>query len=77
MTHRSDSTALARVVELLTEHGLGEIAGAVTLLLNEAMRTERDAFLRASPYERTEERQGYANGYKVQGEETGDAFRGA
>ena len=28
------------------------------------MRIERERFLRACPYERTVERQGYANGYK-------------
>ncbi|MGE3167081.1 MAG: hypothetical protein AB7O52_19415 [Planctomycetota bacterium] len=40
MTHRSDSTALARVVELLTEHSMEEVAGAVTLLRNEAVRAD-------------------------------------
>ncbi len=34
------------------------------ILVNEAMRIERENFLRAKPYERTEERRGYANGYK-------------
>jgi len=32
--------------------------------MNEAMRLERRAFLRAAPGERTDERPGYANGFK-------------
>jgi putative transposase len=40
---------------------LGE---AVTLLINEAMKIERTKHLNAEPYERTESRNGYANGYK-------------
>jgi transposase-like protein len=33
-------------------------------LLNEAMKAERNNALKAEPYERTEDRQGYANGFK-------------
>ena len=34
------------------------------LLVNEVMKIERCEALRAAPYQRTEERQGYANGFK-------------
>ena len=40
------------------------MAEAVSLLVNEAMHVERNRHLQAKPYERTDERQGYANGYK-------------
>lgn len=40
------------------------------LLFNTAMKVERDTFLGASAHERTEERKGYANGYKPKGLQT-------
>jgi transposase-like protein len=44
--------------------GVDYFAAALRLVLNEAMRIERAQVLGAAPYERTEERQGYANGFK-------------
>jgi hypothetical protein len=40
------------------------MAQALETLLNEAMKLERSAVLGAAPYERTEARLGYANGFK-------------
>src|SRR3990172_7272545 len=40
------------------------MAQALTLLFNEAMKLERTEALGAAPYQRTEHRRGYANGYK-------------
>jgi len=40
------------------------MAAAIETLLNEAMKLERSAFLGAGPFVRTENRRGYANGYK-------------
>ena len=34
---------------------------AMTLLINEAMRVERQSHLGAAPFERSEQRQGYAS----------------
>ena len=62
--HEEQPTAIESVLELLSEHGLGAMAEAMQTLLNEAMKLERSEFLRASPGERTEERAGYANGFK-------------
>jgi putative transposase len=64
MTHRVDSRAIEQVVEVLIEEGPGGMARAFEILMNEAMRLERSRFLGAGPYERTEERLGYGNGYK-------------
>jgi transposase-like protein len=36
----------------------------IRILVNAAMQAERQKHLGAGPYERTPERQGYANGYK-------------
>ena len=49
-------------MELLIENG---VADAVSLLMNTAMQIERSRYLQAEPYERTERRQSYANGYKA------------
>lgn len=55
---------LEQVLDLLTEHGFDGMAGAMQVLLNEAMKLERSAVLGAQPYERSDQRRGYANGYK-------------
>ena len=64
MTHQADNTAYAAVLEALIESGFEGMAAAMELLLNEAMKLERSQFLGAGPHERTEDRRGYANGYK-------------
>ena len=64
MTHDIDSTALAEAMEQVIEHGMEGLSGALTILLNEAMKIERSRALQASPWERTEQRLGYANEYK-------------
>jgi len=54
-----------RILRTLSEAGrLGAMAEAMQTLLNEAMKLERSEFLRAAPGERTDERTGYANGFK-------------
>ena len=48
----------------MNENGLDGLAEAVSILINEAMTIERSAALNARPWERTDCRQGYANGFK-------------
>jgi len=64
MTHQEHPTVLEQVLELLTEHGFDGMADACRVLYNEAMKIERADTLHAQPYERTEGRRGYANGFK-------------
>jgi putative transposase len=64
MAHQADSNVIETVVQLLTDNGLSHMADAMRLLLNEAMRIERSQVLEADPYQRTDKRRGYANGYK-------------
>ncbi len=64
MAHQGDSNVTEAVVQLLNENELAHMAEAIRLLLNEAMRLERSQVLEAGPYERSENRLGYANGYK-------------
>jgi transposase-like protein len=51
-------------MEQLLEHGFEGMGAAIQVLLNEAMKIERSAFLRAAPYERSAQRRGQANGYR-------------
>ena len=59
-----DNKLFREVLEMISREGSESMAEAFSLLLNEAMKRERSEALGAQPYERTEERQGYANGYK-------------
>src|SRR3982751_6441219 len=70
MAHQADHNVIETVVQLLCENGLPRMADAMRLLLNEAMRIERSQVLEAAPYERTERRKGYANGFKPKTVET-------
>jgi putative transposase len=64
MTHQNQSNELCDAVQLLADHGFEEMAGAMQILLNEAMKIERNGYLGAEPYQRTQERRSYANGFK-------------
>jgi putative transposase len=64
MAHRNNDNKLETVMELLIENGFESFADVLRILLNEAMKIERDNALGAALYERTETRKGYANGYK-------------
>ena len=64
MTHQTDPEFLNTVLQLLTEQGHHAFAEGIRLLVDEAMRRERSVALQAQPYERTEARQGLANGFK-------------
>jgi len=57
-------TAIEAILEQLIETGPGDIAGVFARAFEMTMRLERERFLGARHYERTSERQGYANGYK-------------
>lgn len=64
MTHQRHLTHTQRIVELLAEQGFDGLAQAFELLLNECMKIERQEFLGVGPYQRSEARQGRANGFK-------------
>jgi len=64
MTHPQNTELLTTVLQLLTSEGHHGFAEGLRLLVNEAMTRERAEVLQAQPFERTESRQGYANGFK-------------
>ena len=64
MTRQTHPELLNNVLQLFTEQGLPGFAEGIRLLVDEAMRLERNQVLQAQPYERTTTRQGHANGFK-------------
>ena len=64
MTQLDQDTVVKTVLEIINENGLDGLGEVVSILINEAMKVERSAVLNARPWERTEGRTGYANGFK-------------
>jgi len=52
------------ILEHLISDGVKDLKPVIEILLNEAMKIERQQVLKAAPYERSPERAGYANGFK-------------
>jgi len=64
MPDKTNDTVIATVMEQLMAEGPQAMAQIVKVLMNLAMRMEREQFLGAGHYERAAERRGYANGTK-------------
>jgi len=64
MTCYPENNQFDLAMELLITNGFDGVADAVSVLMNTAMKIERSRYLQAEPYERTDRRQSYANGYK-------------
>lgn len=64
MTHQEYPNVSDNLMELIIQHGPEAMGQAFASLLNSAMAIERQQTLTAAPYERTDQRRGYANGYK-------------
>lgn len=60
----TNNNAYNDVMETIQHHGLDGMVQAMTILFNEAMKMERSHHLNCAPYERTQARQDYANGFK-------------
>ena len=58
------SPLIEEALEQLGNQGLESLCPALETLFNELMLIEREQALHASPYERTDQRKGYANGFK-------------
>ena len=57
-------TRMMEILEELVAKETGGLASVLEKLLNELALCEREKYLGAEPYERTETRMGYANGFK-------------
>jgi transposase-like protein len=65
MTYQEDFTLPTEYLEQIGAQGLEYLPERIRILVNTAMQAERQKHLGAGPYERTPDRQGYANGYKA------------
>ena len=64
MTHQEENPVVDHVMAVLIEHGPAAMASAFATIMNLAMQIERQQALKAESHQRTDERQGYANGFK-------------
>jgi len=64
MIYKDDCTLPKEYLKQLTEQGLDGLPDLIRVMVNEAMQIERENYLGAKPYERSQDRQGHANGYK-------------
>jgi putative transposase len=64
------NTLVEQIIKELIGQGERGLKPVLELLLNSAMKVEREHFLGAASHERSENRNGYANGYKPKGLQT-------
>jgi len=64
MTHSPDYTLSTDLVALVRQEGFAALPDAIRILVDTAMLAERQAYLGAAPYERSDERRDQANGFK-------------
>jgi len=64
MTYREDFTLPAELLEQVSTQGFDVLPELIRIVVNAAMQAERQQHLKAAPYQRTPERETYANGYK-------------
>jgi transposase-like protein len=64
MTYLKNDSSFDEMMEIIMQHGLPGMRQATEVLLNEVMKMQRTDHLRAEPYERSEFRLDYANGFK-------------
>jgi len=70
MTPTEENTAAGEAIKQLLAHGIDGMLEAMQALLNYVMQIERSNYLQADPYERSEGRVSYANGFKPKQVET-------
>lgn len=64
MTYQTNYTLPTELLEQIAADGLEALPDLIRIVINTAMQAERQQYLKVRPYERSEERQDYANGYK-------------
>ena len=64
MVYQQKNSSYEQLLELICKEGANGFKEALKVLMNAAMVEERGKYLGAAAYERSEDRDGYANGYK-------------
>ena len=62
MTYREDFTLPTELLEQVSQQGFDILPELIRIVVNAAMHAERQQYLKAAPYQRTPERETYANG---------------
>ncbi|OQX61090.1 MAG: hypothetical protein B5M56_09970 [Desulfococcus sp. 4484_241] len=65
MTRCRENNAIEQMTEAIIENGMEGLESVISILINEAMKVERSRVFGAGPWQRSEHRRGYANGYKM------------
>ena len=64
MTYQEDFTLPAEMLEQIASQGFDILPELIRIVINTAMKVERQKYLGVDPFERSSERRGHANGYK-------------
>lgn len=64
MTRPEEYSVIQDIVKLLADDGFNALGEALRRIINQAMQLERQQHLGVGPYERSDARNGYANGFK-------------
>jgi len=64
MTYRNDCTLPKEILEQIAAQGLDYLPELIRVVINTAMRAERQRYLGVAPYERSPERRDQGNGFK-------------
>lgn len=64
MTYQNDCTLPSELMEQIAEQGLDYLPELIRMVVNAAMKAERQQHLGVAPYERSEQRRDQANGFK-------------
>lgn len=65
MTYEHNYTLPTELLEQIAAEGFDALPDLIRIIVNTAMQVERQQYLGVGPYERSSERQDYANGYKT------------
>jgi putative transposase len=64
ISNKTNRAFIEKVLEDFTNNGINQLKESLERLFNQLMLAEREDVVKAAPYERTEERKGYCNGFK-------------
>lgn len=64
MTYQDNCTLPNEILEQITEQGLDYLPDLIRVIVNAAMKAERQQYLGVAPYERSDKRRDQANGFK-------------
>ena len=64
ISNKTNRHQINEILENFAQTGINQLKDSLEKLFNELMLAEREEFINASPYERTDNRKDYSNGFK-------------